>query len=214
MEEEQFFVEHPGRVTVRSTGSFWIRCSKRIVGPPNSTWRLFQFDTQVDDGEYTIGHVGHWEFEWFKLQNAETVDSRPIEVGLQQPPSLREEVRKYIAQELYQQQDKEVESPEEADDFEIFDEPELISGYEYEEMDRDNSLESQVVAKDNGTSTTEESNDGREQVDERATTSEGAGADARGPKETHRDVGKPVGDDARRNGHNEGGVTHSGPSGG
>lgn len=65
-------------------------------------------------------------------------DPRPVEVpvGFQRPPTLQEEIRRFIRVEMSQRaQSQELESFEEADDFEIDDEvEEFTSAYEVMEL--------------------------------------------------------------------------------
>lgn len=68
--------------------------------------------------------------------SAEVLDPTPVEVGNHERPlTLREEMRRFIIQEMSQTaQAHQAESFEEADDFEIEEEPDLSSQYTLQQM--------------------------------------------------------------------------------
>lgn len=148
---ETFHVEHPARVVIVATSPFSVMCVARIIGPPMATWRRFQFDTMEGDGEYQIDCKGRWQLESHELKPQEELDPTPMEIPLGGAPSLRDEVKQYIMEELYRQREEQedFDTPAEADDFEVPDEEELVSPYEMVEMDSEYPLENQDVKDDN-----------------------------------------------------------------
>lgn len=68
----------------------------------------------------------------------EVVDSTPLEIplGMKRPPTMQEQIQRILAGERAQRymQEHDLETPEEADDFDIDDDPEPVSQYEFHEM--------------------------------------------------------------------------------
>lgn len=70
------------------------------------------------------------------VDGKEVLDSTPVEVPLhwKRPPSLRDQIKQYVRSELSSQASEEgFDSFEEADDFEVDEDPDPLSAYELKE---------------------------------------------------------------------------------
>lgn len=195
---ETFVANHPARVVLVTTHAMSVTSSQRIVGPPSTTWRRFQFDTRPGEAEFEITTEGRWELTVQELREGDPVDPVPMEDTLEPGLSLREELRQYIMEEVYRQnveKDEVIDSPEEADDFDVEDEEEIASPYEFVELDEEIPLESDPYVRDNVShGTTKEEGENETTDKQHAESDDEGGADRAGAAHTEpRDIsGKGV----------------------
>ena len=135
MKGNDYIVVARGEVLeIRTTGPFSILCNGEILGPNAIGDRLFLL--KIPPGMREVDVIIEDEFDWsYKITPYDAAEDPPpgkIEGPLETPLTLREEMRRFIQEELSPiAADKGQESIEEANDFEIDDEePDFLSQYE------------------------------------------------------------------------------------
>lgn len=115
-----------------------------VLGPFNNSQllRVTIDDSDIDTIEVKTANTTKWTLEFRRLSSGkEQPDTTPIElpIGAQRPPSIREEMQRYIRETLssYMASTQESETFEEADDFDIGLEDEWTSPYELQDMQED-----------------------------------------------------------------------------
>ena len=154
-----FPLELPVRVVVHTDGPFKLYAGseegpERILGPSKSTARLMGLNWPGGGLHLVVPEETMWSVETTEIPpSGEVPDPVPMEVPVEfEARDLRDEVMNYVREVLSQQMaDDGMESLEEANDFEMDDEDDhlIVSPYEYEELDSDNSLENRDLERDN-----------------------------------------------------------------
>lgn len=160
-------VAGPLRVRLFTTERFVVRSlngEHRIFGPPRVTDRVLCFDLGPEDDGFDLETTGEWivRFE-DRTDGKEYLDPTPVEVPFEPPLDYHDELRRIVREELSQQAAEEGhETFEESMDFDVSDDDEIVSPYEFTEMDEEILLDNQGVTGDNNVSReTEESGDDR-----------------------------------------------------
>ena len=126
-------------ITIRTNGPFTVTSDGEILGPDSEADRLFHMKIPGDMRELTVKIEE--DYEWsYKLQPYKNTDPDcpgKIEAPVEAPLSLREEMRRFIVEELSPMMAEQgAETLEEANDFEIEDEmPEFMTNYELSVLD-------------------------------------------------------------------------------
>lgn len=120
---------------------------EHLFGPFKSDGRLLT--TRIPDGvtqiEIATAKSTFWQWTIKYIPDGkEHLDLTPLEIpiGFQQPPSLQDEMRRFIREEFGRvAESSEQETFEEADDFDIDEDPDPFSAYEMVDMIEEEPLE-------------------------------------------------------------------------
>ena len=175
-------VTGPCVVTFKADGEYVLAAKGQFLGPGAATDRRSVI--VMPPGEQTINVRTGKSTLWHLHAEAtplpyEVPDPTPIEIPVElRDMSLVDEIKEYVRGEMMlRQEDEGMETFEEANDFDMEEEePELVSSYEFDEMDSDNSLDINDLVGDNvsrGTST-------EDTHDEKSTTETTHGSRAAG----------------------------------
>lgn len=107
-----------------------------IYGPRNVSDRFTTFTAETDFIAIECDESTMWGYEEIERINGETLDLTPVEISAERsrPPTLKEEMRRFISDEMSRVGESQgQETFEESDDFDI-DDDELSSPYELTEM--------------------------------------------------------------------------------
>ena len=135
-------VDPGSRVRIFSTSEFTAYGQAKgkrtgILGPPNAsvrTWSL-RLPLEFDAIEIKTLKSTEWTLDWVSPDKKETPDPIPIETTVEKPLTLREEMKRYIRTEMSHIAEKnEMETEEEANDFEMDEDDEFTSPYEIHDM--------------------------------------------------------------------------------
>lgn len=209
-------IDAPCAVSFRADGPFTLYAGDEetkqvLLGPRNSTDRVWRGVLPDSAGVHVrCTDSCMWHMEAVAIPPTfEVPDPTPMEVPLElRGMSFTDEIKQFVRQELQMQKEMhEMESFEEANDFEMDDEDDdgtIMSGYQYEEMDSENSLDNQGVTEDNDVSreTTETSN---ERADRSVVSeSDESGAGERNVEAEASQGGQRAGGDVQRHGDDAG----------
>lgn len=145
---KRFALDERCRIGVVSAGEFVVYAIRRnrrvaLLGPPHCgdrSWRLELRRHDFSHVEVVADEATDWTFEYLKYSNGvEVLDPTPVALPVAAgPPALSDVVRDLVAHHLSRAaQANDLESFEEASDFEVDDDDELRSPFEFEEMDDD-----------------------------------------------------------------------------
>lgn len=149
-----------------------------LIGPNRSTDRVMVVKADSSFSVIDVVSDGHIEVSEKALPNpVETPDPIPIETAIDRPLTLKEEMMRYISSEIQRQVEgetkEEMESFEEADDFDVGEEEEWSSPYEMSEMQEEFVAEEEQTQKqeespslvDNETPSADQADEGGETGD-------------------------------------------------
>jgi len=112
-----------------------------VLGPLRADDRVWRSEMRAHGFDRVeVVTKGTWTFEFVERSDGkERLDKTPVAVPVRQaPPTLSEQVRALVAQELsFQAHQQGLETFEEANDFEVDDDDEWTSPYEFFEMEED-----------------------------------------------------------------------------
>lgn len=138
-------------VTLRSDGAFSVWTVQKdgslgyIIGPNSSTDRRISFKAYKDPVHLRVCHKDGISITADYKQgdpDHEVLDQTPVEVPLIPPKTLQQKIDEQIRLALEMQAERDgVESPQEALDFDVDEDPDLVSKYELTPMQDDIPVE-------------------------------------------------------------------------
>lgn len=138
-------------VTIRSDGPFVVYQvydgeKTAILGPARATDRVLVFRmADADAFAVEASDATLWSYHFEEVaQRSEVLDPKPMEIPLGHAPSMEDQVKTWIREELSAAAEaQQMETLEESLDFDVDEDPDLVSGYELPEMDSEFPLENQ-----------------------------------------------------------------------